>query len=139
MRRPSESRKIAHLAEIYYIPFAPHLVSSPLGTMATCHVCATVPNFLVLEWHALEEREAWDSYVHVPDGTRSIVRDGHIALPDAPGIGVELDMEGVRRNAVPATASLPETGAERDPMKQINGIPQFGSAPGSARVRRAGR
>ncbi len=97
----SESRKIAHLAEIYYIPFAPHLVSSPLGTMATCHVCATVPNFLVLEWHALEEREAWDSYVHVPDGTRSIVRDGHIALPDAPGIGVELDMEGVRRNAVP--------------------------------------
>ncbi len=97
----SESRKIAHLAEIYYIPFAPHLVSSPLGTMATCHVCATVPNFLVLEWHALEEREAWDSYVHVPDGTRSIVRDGHIALPDAPGIGVELDMEGVHRNAVP--------------------------------------
>ncbi len=97
----SESRKIAHLAEIYYIPFAPHLVSSPLGTMATCHVCATVPNFLVLEWHALEEREVWDSYVHVPDGYRSIVRDGHIALPDAPGIGVELDMEGVRRNAVP--------------------------------------
>ena len=35
----SESRKIAHLAEIYYIPFAPHLVSTPLGTMATCHVC----------------------------------------------------------------------------------------------------
>ncbi len=97
----SESRKIAHLAEIYYIPFAPHLVSSPLGTMATCHVCATVPNFLVLEWHALEEREAWDSYVHAPVGYRSIVHDGHIALPDAPGIGVELDMEGVRRNAVP--------------------------------------
>ncbi|HYZ48646.1 MAG TPA: mandelate racemase/muconate lactonizing enzyme family protein, partial [Sphingomonas sp.] len=43
----SESRKIAHLAEMYYIPFAPHLVSTPLGTMATCHVCASVPNFLV--------------------------------------------------------------------------------------------
>jgi galactonate dehydratase len=97
----SESRKIAHLAEIYYVPFAPHLVSSPLGTMATCHVCASVPNFLVLEWHALEEREAWDSYVHVAGGGASIVRDGHVLVPDAPGIGVELDMEGVRRHAVP--------------------------------------
>jgi galactonate dehydratase len=54
----------------------------------------------VLEWHALEEREAWDSYARVPDGSRSIVKDGHIILPDAPGIGVELDMDGVRRHAV---------------------------------------
>jgi galactonate dehydratase len=97
----SESRKIAHLAEIYYLPFAPHLVSTPLGTMATCHVCASVPNFLVLEWHALEERAVWDSYVLVPGGGTSIVKEGHIALPDAPGIGVELNMAGVRKHAVP--------------------------------------
>ena len=97
----SESRKIAHLAEIYYLPFAPHLVSTPLGTMATCHVCGTVPNFLVLEWHALEERDVWDSYVHVPRGGKSIVEDGHISLPDAPGIGVELNLENVRKHAVP--------------------------------------
>ena len=69
--------------------------------MATCHVCASVPNFLVLEWHALEERAVWDSYVHVPGSEKSIVRDGHIALPDAPGIGVELNMAGVCKYAVP--------------------------------------
>ncbi|TGT36399.1 mandelate racemase/muconate lactonizing enzyme family protein, partial [Mesorhizobium sp. M4B.F.Ca.ET.169.01.1.1] len=97
----AESRKIANLAEMYYVPFAPHLVSTPLGTMATCHVCASVPNFLVLEWHALEERDAWDSYVRLPNGARSIVEDGHIAVSDVPGIGVELDMEGVRKHAVP--------------------------------------
>ena len=97
----AESRKIANLAEVYYIPFAPHLVSTPLGTMATCHVCASVPNFLVLEWHAFEERAVWDSYVRYPDGYTSIVEDGHIILPDAPGIGVELDMDGVRKNAIP--------------------------------------
>ncbi|SHG26762.1 galactonate dehydratase [Kaistia soli DSM 19436] len=96
----SESRKIAQLAETYYIPFAPHLVSSPLGTMATCHVCASVPNFLVLEWHALEEREVWDSYVKLPNGAKSIVENGHIVIPDVPGIGVELDMDNVRRHAV---------------------------------------
>jgi hypothetical protein len=97
----AESKKIANLAEIYYIPFAPHLVSTPLGTMATCHTCAAVPNFLVLEWHALEERDVWDSYVLAPDGSGSIVKDGHITLPDAPGIGVDLNMENVRRNAAP--------------------------------------
>ena len=96
----SESRKIAQLAETYYIPFAPHLVSSPLGTMATAHVCASVPNFLVLEWHALEEREIWDSYVSLPGGAKSIVENGHIRIPETPGIGVELNMDGVRKYAV---------------------------------------
>jgi galactonate dehydratase len=97
----AESKKIANLAEIYYLPFAPHLVSTPLGTMATCHVCAAVPNFLVLEWHALEEREIWDSYVFAPDRSSSIVKDGHIALTDKPGIGLELNMENVRKHAAP--------------------------------------
>jgi galactonate dehydratase len=95
----AESKKIANLAEMYYLPFAPHLVSTPLGTMATCHVCASVPNFLVLEWHALEERAVWDSYVRAPDGSGSIVRDGQIALPDAAGIGLELSLDEVRRHA----------------------------------------
>jgi galactonate dehydratase len=72
--------------------------------MATSHVCAAVPNFLVLEWHALEEREAWDSYVVPSGGAASIVEDGHIRLPDAPGIGVELNMDGVRAHAVPGFA-----------------------------------
>ncbi|BCP55264.1 mandelate racemase [Kaistia sp. 32K] len=97
----AESKKIANLAETYYIPFAPHLVSTPIGTMATCHTCATVPNFLVLEWHALEEREVWDSYVKLPNGAKSIVENGHIRIPDTPGIGVELDMDSVRKHAVP--------------------------------------
>lgn len=97
----AESKKIANYAEVFYVPFAPHLVSTPLGTMATCHVCAAVPNFLILEWHALEERDVWDSYVVAPGGAGSIVEDGHIRLPETPGVGVELDMDGVRRNAVP--------------------------------------
>lgn len=97
----AESKKIANLAEMYYLPFAPHLVSTPLGTMATCHQCAAIPNFLLLEWHALEERTRWDSYVTPADGAASIVRDGYIQLPETPGIGLELDMAAVRDHAVP--------------------------------------
>jgi galactonate dehydratase len=97
----AEAKKIANLAEMHYVPFAPHLVSTPLGTMATAHQCGSIPNFFVQEWHALEEREVWDSYVFAPDGSGSIVKDGYITLPDTPGIGVELNMDGVRAHAVP--------------------------------------
>jgi len=97
----AEAKKIANLAEMHYVPFAPHLVSTPVGTMATSHQCAAIPNFLVQEWHALEEREVWDSYVAAPDGSGSIISGGYITLPDTPGIGVEPDMDAVRAHAVP--------------------------------------
>ncbi|WP_321474991.1 mandelate racemase/muconate lactonizing enzyme family protein [uncultured Paludibaculum sp.] len=54
-----ESRKIADMAHTYYVPFAPHCVVSPIGTMASCHVCAAVPNFLVLEWHWISRLQLW--------------------------------------------------------------------------------
>jgi len=97
----AEAKKIANLAEMHYVPFAPHLVSTPVGTMATSHQCAAIPNFLVQEWHALEEREVWDSYVAAPDGSGSIISGGYITIPDTPGIGVEPDMDAVRAHAVP--------------------------------------
>ena len=46
-----EARKIADMAHTYYVPMAPHCQASPIGTMASCHVCAAIPNALVLEWH----------------------------------------------------------------------------------------
>src|SRR4029078_11466612 len=45
----SEGRKLANPAGIFYLPMAPHSVCGPLGTLASCHVCASIPNFLVLE------------------------------------------------------------------------------------------
>ena len=49
-----EAKRIADMADAFYIPIAPHNVSSPLGMMAMCHVMAAVPNFLVLEFHGRE-------------------------------------------------------------------------------------
>ena len=44
-----ESRKIADMAHAYYVPVTPHAVTSPIGMMASAHVCAAIPNFLVQE------------------------------------------------------------------------------------------
>jgi galactonate dehydratase len=95
----SECRKIANLAEIYYMPFAPHNVSSPIGTMASAHVCASVPNFLVLEFHWLH-RNYWTTIIQEKT---DIIKNGAIALSDRPGIGLELDEAVARQYQYPGT------------------------------------
>jgi L-alanine-DL-glutamate epimerase-like enolase superfamily enzyme len=95
----SECRKIANLAELYYIPFAPHNVASPIGTLASCHVCATIPNFLVIEFHWLH-RSYWTTIIKEKE---DIIKDGYITLTDRPGIGVELDEEVARQYQYPGT------------------------------------
>jgi len=95
----SECRKIANMAEIYSMPFAPHNVSSPIGTMASAHVCATVPNFLVLEFH-WTRRDYWSTIIAEK---RDIIEGGFIEMSDAPGIGLELDEEVAKAHQYPGT------------------------------------
>ena len=89
-----EGRRIADLADMYYINIAPHNIGSPIETIGTCHVCAAVPNFLVLEFHHLEHPYWNDLIVESP-----LIQDGHITVPDRPGLGVTLNEETVRRHA----------------------------------------
>ena len=58
-----EARKIADMAHTYYVPVAPHAVTSPIGMMATAHVCAAIPNFLVQEWHWIDSPDLWRNWV----------------------------------------------------------------------------
>jgi len=92
-----EARKIADMAHTYYVPVAPHCVVSPIGTMASCHVCAAVPNFLVLEWHWMPRLALWKSFVKEGE----IIDKGFIAVPDRPGLGVEMNEEAARQAQVP--------------------------------------
>ncbi|MGQ9915917.1 MAG: mandelate racemase/muconate lactonizing enzyme family protein [Bryobacteraceae bacterium] len=94
-----EGRKIADMAHIYYTPFAPHCVVSPIGTMASCHVCAAVPNFLVLEWHWISRLELWKNFVREGE----IIEKGFVTVPDRPGIGVEMNEEAARKVQVKGT------------------------------------
>lgn len=83
----AEAKRIADMADTYYIPMAPHNVSSPLGMMASCHVCAAIPNFLVLEFHG-REIPWWEDLCA---GDKPFVHDGVMTVSDRPGIGVELN------------------------------------------------
>ena len=85
----SECRKIANMAETYYIPFAPHNNSSALSTVGDAHVCASVPNFLALEFHRFDD-PTWNDVVNSDE---PVIQDGHVAMTEAPGLGVELNEE----------------------------------------------
>lgn len=95
----AEAKKVADLAHTYFIPFAPHCVVSPIGTMASAHVCASIPNFLVCEWHWINHLDLWRSFVKEGE----IIKDGYVTVTDNPGFGVELNEEAARKAQVPGT------------------------------------
>jgi galactonate dehydratase len=94
-----EGQRIANLANLYYVPFAPHMVASFLGAMAACHVCASVPNFMILEWQIYFHDNPMFDEIVTYDGVKVV--DGFIPLSEKPGIGVEINEEGMRQYAAP--------------------------------------
>ena len=92
-----EGQRIANLANLYYVPFAPHMVASFLGAMASAHVCASVPNFMIMEWQIYFHKDPMFKEIVHFDGP--MVEDGFVVLSEKPGIGVEINEEGMRKYA----------------------------------------
>ena len=93
-----EGKKVAELCELHSLAFAPHNICTPVGTVASAHVCANAPNFLALEHHGLD-CPWWDDIAL--DWGGPVVDRGYITVPDRPGIGVELNEELLRAHLVP--------------------------------------
>ncbi|WP_254764532.1 mandelate racemase/muconate lactonizing enzyme family protein [Natrinema marinum] len=84
-----QTRKIADLADLYYVPVAMHNVSSPIGTMASIQVGAAIPNALAVEYHSYE-LGWWSDLVE-----EDIIHEGYAEVPEKPGLGVTLDLDAV--------------------------------------------
>lgn len=100
-----ESKRIADLADMYYIPFAAHNVCSPVGTLASAHVCAAIRTFTVLEFHS-QDISWWDAMVGREDDP--LIKNGSLALSDQPGLGVELNDEVCREHVRSGTGYFGE-------------------------------
>jgi galactonate dehydratase len=82
---PGELRRMAAMAETYYVPIAPHNPNGPLSTLASAHVCAAIPNFFRLEF--IVNDVAWrDTIMSQPLD----VPRGQLRRSERPGLGVEL-------------------------------------------------
>ncbi len=84
----TEVRKIAALADTYYVPVAPHNSSGPIATLMSIHLCASIPNFLILE-----EIEYESELRNAVSTHPAPIVDGYFHLPTEPGIGTDLKLE----------------------------------------------
>ena len=89
----TEVKKIAGLAQAYDVMVAPHNASGPVGTAAAVQIDATIPNFLIQEYFVAQAPWIQDVVAGAP-----MVKDGYIAVPEGPGLGVDLNEEEAGRH-----------------------------------------
>jgi len=92
----SELRKIATMAEAYYVPISPHDAQGPGQILAGAHVMMATPNFYRLE-HCTQFIPMNDAFLTGPQG----FHDNVITLNGKPGLGVDLDMDVVKERLHP--------------------------------------
>lgn len=82
---PSEMKRMATMMEVYNVLLAPHNPNGPLSTIASAHVCASVPNFFRQE--IMFNDVSWrDEVIDHPIE----IENGKLILSDRPGLGVDL-------------------------------------------------
>lgn len=81
-------KKIASMADAYYIPFAPHNPSGPVANAATLQIAACTSNFSILE--IMYSDVDWRKDV---TNEELEYNEGFISIPDKPGLGIEINEE----------------------------------------------
>jgi L-alanine-DL-glutamate epimerase-like enolase superfamily enzyme len=112
-----ETKKIGDAAQEVGIAMALHMAMSPVAAMASVHAAAATENFMVLENHSVDDLSRWSSLVEglpVP-----LIEDGHIAVPETPGLG----FSGLNDNIVAefADPDAPEPFGPTDEWDQLTG------------------
>ncbi|MBI2951844.1 mandelate racemase/muconate lactonizing enzyme family protein, partial [bacterium] len=81
---------------LYYMPFAVHNITSPVGMAASAHVAAAVRNLhsVELPYHADQVAWRWD----LVKTERPLIQEGWFVVPQGPGLGVDLNEEVARQH-----------------------------------------
>ena len=89
----TEARKVASLAEDRGLPVANHGFTTYINVAAALHFLNSIPNALIAEYVAEEETTLRDFVTK----QRIEAQDGFLAIPDEPGLGVDLDEKALDR------------------------------------------
>ncbi len=104
-----EAKKIAAMAEAYYIGVAPHNPLGPVANAAALHFALSTPNFLIQEDMLADVPWRWDVVRHNLE-----TKDGHWLPVNAPGLGIELDEEAAAAHPFQQEVMHPMTVRARD-------------------------
>jgi len=99
-----ETKKIGDYAEENGIAMAMHQAGTPVSFMANVHCAAATQNFLALEHHSVDV-PWWESLVKTTDG-KPMITKGYANVPlTAPGLGIELNEDVVKKHLHPKDKS----------------------------------
>jgi L-alanine-DL-glutamate epimerase-like enolase superfamily enzyme len=108
-----ETKKIGDYAEDNGIAMAMHMAGSPVCFMANVHCAAATHNFLALEHHSVDT-PWWGNLVKMV-GSQPMITKGFANVPlDAPGLGIELNDEEVKKHLNPDSKGYFEPTPEWD-------------------------
>ncbi|HYP14957.1 MAG TPA: mandelate racemase/muconate lactonizing enzyme family protein [Bryobacteraceae bacterium] len=95
-----EAKKIADLAETYYMPVATHNVAGPIATIASANFAASVREFVAHEAFISNpvnrDGRGINGDADVLGYDKEMIVKGHIQLSDRPGFGIELNEKLIR-------------------------------------------
>lgn len=89
-------KKIATVAEAWYVPIAPHCTATFLGIAASLHVVSAIPLFLIHEFYPQNAGFVGTGLTRM---AYELDQDGYIGLPPGPGLGVEVDEKLIESEA----------------------------------------
>lgn len=84
----SEIRKIATMAEVHFVPVAPHNSNGPISTLASLHLGMSIPNSFMQEIFV----SFFDRYQEVLTSPIDVT-DGFATVPSGPGWGADIDLD----------------------------------------------
>ena len=90
----AETLKLAAMAEMFDLQVAPHQAQGPVSLMVCAQIDASINNFLVQEFNNTIKMDS-SCYRDVIIGG-PVIKDGCLVLPDAPGLGIDIDEETAR-------------------------------------------
>ncbi len=98
----TECRKIATMAEAFDVALAPHCPLGPITLAASLQLDAVSPNAAIQEQSlGIHYNEGSDLLDYLVDPSVFAYEDGHVAIPEGPGLGIEIDearvVEAARR------------------------------------------
>ncbi len=94
-----ETKRIGDLADMYYMPMCLHNYGSPVAALGSGHVATATRSFLQLETDNIDI--PW--WTHVVEWEGLLYQDGHLTLPDGPGLGVNLNEDVCRAHLAPGS------------------------------------
>jgi galactonate dehydratase len=105
----SELRKIAAMAETYYVTVAPHNSNGPISTVASLHLDISIPNSLMQEIF-VNFLPRYNEVLTNP----IVIEDGYCKLPEGPGWGTDINEDALSK--YPPVSYTP---IESEPYRKI--------------------